>query len=173
MTVRQSSAPDEIRAVVSVAAVPPTVSPEMWETTANELLQLMQYVCSSPHVTSNAKYAELPAKLHFNAKAADPTVNAFATLANGSDPVIMLLGGAIRFANLVSAALLALPRRRPGTAGKIRCRRLRPLLANVVCETRRRSPLRRHVNLLRNTIFTLSWPILPWLERRNRLQQAF
>ena len=118
MAVRQSSAPDEIRAVVSVAAVPPTVSPEMWETTANELLQLMQYVCSSPHVTSNAKYAELPAKLHFNAKAADPTVNAFATLANGSDPVIMLLGGAIRFANLVSAAYVGASAAKARNGGK-------------------------------------------------------
>lgn len=97
-------AAEGIRSAVALSAVPTAVSPEVWETSPNELLQLMQYVCSSPHVTSNARYAELPKKLHFDAKAGDPTINAFAMIAGGNVPTITLLGGAIRFSNLVSAA---------------------------------------------------------------------
>jgi len=95
-----------ILAAVALPAVPAAVSPEMWETSANELLQLMQYVCSSPHVTSNAKYAEVPKKLHFDVKTTDSTINAYAQIADGDVPTITLLGGAIRFANLVSAAYI-------------------------------------------------------------------
>lgn len=91
-------------AVGTAAAVSPTCSPEMWETSPHELLQLMQYVCSSPHVTSNRRYAELVGSLNFDVQSRDATVNAYATVRDGKEPVIMLLGGAIRFANLISCA---------------------------------------------------------------------
>ncbi len=98
------SAAEGIRAAVALSAVPSSPLPEMWETSANELLQLMQYVCASPHVTSNVKYAETTQKLDFAVKMVDPTINAFARIAQNDVPTITLLGGAVRFANLVSAA---------------------------------------------------------------------
>ena len=102
--VAEGAAAEGIRAAVVLPAIPGAPSPEMWETSPNELLQLMQYVCASPHVTSNKKYAELPQKLNFDVRMTDPTVNAFAMVAPGDVPTITLLGGAIRFANLVSSA---------------------------------------------------------------------
>lgn len=93
-----------IRAAVAMPAVATACSPELFDTSPNELLQLMQYVCSSPHVTSNAQYASVTERLMFSAEAKDATINAFATIRDGNTPTIMLLGGAIRFANLVSAA---------------------------------------------------------------------
>ena len=99
-----STAAEGIRLAVALSSVPSAAAPEMWETSPNELLQLMQYVCSSPHVTSNARYAELPRKLHFKVDVKESTVNAYAVIAEGDVPTIKLLGGAIRFANLASAA---------------------------------------------------------------------
>jgi len=102
-TVTMAAAQSILNAVPR-AAVQPECPPTLWETSSNELLQIMQYICSSPHVTSNAVYAELPKRLNFSVKAEEPEVNAFATVVDGGGPVIMLLGGAIRLANLVSAA---------------------------------------------------------------------
>lgn len=101
---RSEGAAAAIRAAVATPAVSPPCAPEMFETSPNELLQLMQYVCSSPHVTTNAQYAALPDRLVFAAEANEATINAYATVRDGKTPVIKLLGGAIRFANLVSAA---------------------------------------------------------------------
>lgn len=104
MPVHGGGAAAAIRAAVAMPAVAPACSPEMFDTSPNELLQLMQYVCSSPHVTSNVQYAAVTGRLVFSAEAKDATINAFATVRDGNTPMIMLLGGAIRFANLVSAA---------------------------------------------------------------------
>jgi len=113
--VRYGGAAEAIRAAVAMPAVAPACTPEMFDTSPNELLQLMQYVCSSPHVTSNAQYASLPERLVFAAEANEAMINAFATVKDGKTPVIMLLGGAIRFANLVSAAYVGSVAARSGS----------------------------------------------------------
>ena len=45
-------------------------------------------------------------RLRLEMKPADPTINAFASVAGGDVPMITLLGGAIRFANLIAAAFV-------------------------------------------------------------------
>lgn len=77
-------------------------NPALWETTVEELNQLMGYVKSSPHVASNALYSQIAPTLVFKV-VDDPTINAYATIENGA-PTIYILSGAIRYANLVSAA---------------------------------------------------------------------
>lgn len=112
-----NAAAEGIRAAVALPNVPAApADPKMWETSPNELLQLMQYVCSSPHVTSNLKYAELARKLQFNVNAEESAVNAFSAVLKGDTPTITLLGGAIRFANLAAAAYVgaAAAREKPG-----------------------------------------------------------
>ncbi len=79
--------------------------PAFWETTPAELDQLMGYVKSSPHVAGNALYAAIGPNLAFKASS-DPSINAYATV-EGQTPTIYMLAGAIRYANLVSAAYVA------------------------------------------------------------------
>ncbi|MBR0055698.1 MAG: hypothetical protein IJP66_00055 [Kiritimatiellae bacterium] len=80
-------------------------SPALWETTPAELAQLMGYVTSSPHVVGNALYAQIAPRLSFKVDS-DPTVNAYATI-SAQTPEIHMYAGAIRYANIVSAAYVS------------------------------------------------------------------
>ena len=77
-------------------------NPSLWETTPAELGQLMGYVMSSPHVVGNALYAQIGSELSFKT-VGDPIINAYATI-EGQTPTICIFNGAIRYANLISAA---------------------------------------------------------------------
>lgn len=87
----------------------------LWNTSDAELQQLMAYVCSSPHVTSNPQYAKVAEDLLFVIAKEDPTINAFATLGEYAQapgipadaPMIYLLNGAVLYAKLISAAFVA------------------------------------------------------------------
>ena len=87
----------------------------LWSTSEAELQQLMAYVCTSPHVTSNPSYAKVAEDLLFVIAKEDPTINAFATLGEYAQapgipadaPMIYLLNGAILYAKLISAAFVA------------------------------------------------------------------
>lgn len=81
----------------------PKCTPDMWDTTDGELQQLMMYVLSSAHVTTNERYADTAARTSFVVARDTHDVNAFATVAEEGE-MIVLLGGAIRMANLLSAA---------------------------------------------------------------------
>ena len=75
-------------------------------TAPGELEQLAAYVFHSPHVQNNAVYAKIAAQVRFEPDLDDPTVNAYAGFAGG-EPRIRLLGGAVAFSRLVSAAATA------------------------------------------------------------------
>ena len=81
----------------------PKCTPDMWDTTDGELQQLMMYVLSSAHVTANERYADTAARISFVVARDTHDVNAFATVAKEGE-LIVLLGGAIRMANLLAAA---------------------------------------------------------------------
>lgn len=92
-------------------------NPALWETTPAELNQIMGYVKNSPHVVSNALYSQIGPKLSFKL-VDDPTINAFATIENGT-PAIYLLNGAVRYANIVAASY-ALTHLNPQASNKTR-----------------------------------------------------
>ena len=93
---------ERIRAVLPDQLQGGLDDPSFWETTPAELDQLMGYVKSSPHVAGNSLYAMIAPKVVFKT-IEDPTINAYATV-EGQTPMIYMLSGAIRYANLVSAA---------------------------------------------------------------------
>lgn len=82
-------------------------------TSPRELVQLVAYVTHSAHVQNNASYAPLAAQVHFVPDLENPQVNAYATYiadehgGRGMIPLIVLLGGAVTFARLVSIAATA------------------------------------------------------------------
>lgn len=79
-----------------------TSDPRQWETTKEELVQLMEYVKSSPHVASNELYSAVAPQLQFFSEP-DPAINARATYTD-EKPSIYINVGAILYANLISAA---------------------------------------------------------------------
>lgn len=105
-TVELGNAGARIRAAIPVAPTETVKSiPNQWETSKEELLQLMEYVKNSPHVVNNALYAAVAPKLQFFVSS-DLVINAYATIKDGN-PTIYILVGAIRYANIVSAAYVA------------------------------------------------------------------
>ena len=87
----------------------------LWETSDAELRQLMTWVCASAHVAGNRQYAQVADRLHFVIARQICDINAFATRGEFSQsadipadaPMIYILGGAIRYAKLISAAYVA------------------------------------------------------------------
>ena len=77
---------------------------DMWDTSDAELGQLMAYVTSSSHVTTNTRYAQTAAGLSFQIDRETNDVNAYASVDEDGGESIVLLGGMIRMANLLSAA---------------------------------------------------------------------
>ena len=77
-----------------------------------EMVQLFEYVRSSPHVNENALYAKIMKQVNFVFDEEDDRVNAFATIAEKKDtkdavPLICLQGGAVRFGRAASLAVAA------------------------------------------------------------------
>ena len=106
-----------IRAVAGIKAaedLDPMEVARLWSTSTAELQQLMSYVCTSPHVTSNPHYAKVADDLHFVIAKEDPMINAFATIGEYAQvpgipadaPMIYLLNGATLYAKLISAAFV-------------------------------------------------------------------
>lgn len=98
----ETSIGGRIRAVLPDQLKGDLDNPSLWETTPAELGQLMGYVMSSPHVVGNALYAQIGPRLSFKT-VDDPVINAYATV-EGQTPAIYIFNGAIRYANLISAA---------------------------------------------------------------------
>ena len=92
----------------------PSSSPAQWDMTDAEVLQLLTYVSAAPHVTTNSQYSSIVPNLALKIVRDDPTINAFATRLGEADtpddrktPAIFIFSGAIRYANLISAAYVA------------------------------------------------------------------
>lgn len=105
--VRTGSASARIKAALP-SALPgvPSTCPEQWDMSDAEILQLLSYVSTSPHVTTNSRYSSLVPELAFKVVRDEPAINAFAAIRDGK-PSIFFLAGAIRYANLISAAYVA------------------------------------------------------------------
>lgn len=88
----------------------PNSSADQWELSYEALLQLLNYVTSSPHVTGNAQYATLVPSLQLR-YASKQEINAYAEF-DGNVPTIYVMPGAVRYANIVSAAYVACTRAR-------------------------------------------------------------
>ena len=117
----QPATPSRVRAAIRAAAsvnaedeIDPMEVAYLWNTSEAELQQLMSYVCTSPHVTSNPQYAKVAENLLFVIAKEDPTINAYAVLGEYAQvpnipddaPMIYLLNGATLYSKLISSAFV-------------------------------------------------------------------